>query len=427
MLVAGWRASDHVDVGMTFATALGGLAALRAAESLENSRLFMQRVALVGVATAAAYYVKETPALVIPAVLLFALHARGASFRTCATATAGSLLVAGALVLPWLLYTAHAFPELAAFARARGSRYFFHVVDGQGGPWYFHFVHLCEDFSYLAPVALLAVGWQSLRRRELRPLAGWAFLVYGVFTLAATKMEAYTMVAAPAVFAALGWFTWDLISSRVLRACILLAFAIYFGMAVLYIEGPLALRAPAPLWASELRRLGSEVERLPPGKRLVFVSDSPIECMFYTSATCVLGAPTPEKVAAAQARGFAVAAYGGSDVPGVISIPLDPLTLPARRLAGELRACAVKDVVVFNAREAGDLESYLGRSIQHVDVERGLPAKSHRLQRKLRRGATLVVLLPPGSADPPAVKAEFPDAVFIEDATYARALDSSPP
>ncbi|HTO06433.1 MAG TPA: glycosyltransferase family 39 protein [Myxococcota bacterium] len=426
LLVAGYRASDHVDVGMTFATALGALAALRAAESLDDRRALVRRALGVGALTAAAYYVKETPALVVPAVLFLALRARGASWRASVTVTAGSLAVAAALVLPWLLYTAHAFPELAAFARARGARYFFHVVDGQGGPWYFHFANLDSDFSVLGLLAIAWLGVQAVRRRELRPLAGWIILVYGVFTLAATKMQAYPMVALPAVLCALGWFACDAGPVR-LRPILCLLLAAYVVISPVTIAGPQADRPRDPLWASELRGLGQEVAKLPPGKRLVFVPDSPIECMFYTGATCISGQATAEQVADARAKGFAVAVYGAADLPGVTAIPFDPRALPARRLAAALRARAAKDVAVFNARDARQLESYLGRSIHHADVSAELPRKSRRLERKQSQGTTLIVLLQPGTPQPEAVKSEFPDAVFLEDASYARALDSKAP
>ena len=420
LLVAGWRASDHLDVGMTFTTALGALGALRAAESLGDSRVFARRVALVGVATACAYYVKETPALIVPWVLLLALRARDASWRACGAALTGALAVAAALVLPWLVYTAREFPELAAFARARGRRYFFNVVDGQGGPWYFHLANLHVDFSPFAGLALLGLAAQSLRRRELRPLAGWALLVYAVFTLAATKMEAYPMVAAPAVFAALGWFAWDTLPWPPLRALVLLALGLWFGTQVWGIE---ALgRARDPLWARELRRLGAELDRLPPGKRLVYVSDSPIECSFYTGATCVVGGPTIASAMAAESAGFAVTSYGVSKVTGVMDIPLDPAALAARRLRLELHELARRDVLVFNARDASDLEAYLQRQIPHADVSSDLPQMTRRVRRKLRQGAALVVLLPPGAPKPRSVTDEFPDAVFVEDATYAYEL-----
>ena len=421
LLVAGVRATDHVDVGMTFAVALGALAALRSAESLGRAG-FWPRIALTGAATAGAYYVKETPALVVPAILFFALAAHGASWRVRIAATGAALGVALALVLPWQLYTAHAFPELAAFARARGRRYFLTVVDSQGGPWYFHLANLPLDFGWLAPLALAWLGFESLRKRpELRPLAAWVALVYLVFTLAATKMQSYVLIAAPPVFAALGWLARDALPRRLHRVA-LLALAANAAFSVWSVEAPLEDKARDPLWARELRRLGDEVERLPAGKRVVFGVASPTECMFYARATCVREQPSAEQVEQARAAGFAVAVYGPSQLAGVTSIPFDPRTLAARRLASELRRAGTREALVFNARNAADLRAYLGRSLRHASVSGDLPAPSRWLERKLAHGATLAVLLPPGIAPPEAVRAAFPKALFLDDETYGREL-----
>ena len=425
LLVAGVRATDHIDVGMTFAVALGALAALRAAESLGEAR-FWPRVALAGAATAGAYYVKETPALVVPALLFFALSARGATWRVRVAATGLALGVALALVLPWQLYTAHAYPEIAAFARARGRRYFMNVVDSQGGPWYYHLANLPVDFGWLAPVALFWLALESLRTRpELRPIAAWVALVYGAFSLAATKMQSYVLVAAPAVFVALGWFALDAVPRR-LHRLVLIALAANAAVAVWGVEAPLEAKARDPLWARELRRLGAEVERLPAGKRVVFGVASPIECMFYARATCVAGQPGAEQVARARAGGFAVAVYGPAEVGEVTSIPIDACAEPARRLARALQRVGASEALVFNAREAADLGAYLERSLRHATVSEELPAPSHYLQRKLEHGATLVVLLPPGAPTPEAVRTAFPQALFLEDETYAREIQSGP-
>ncbi len=424
LLVAGLRATDHIDVGMAFAVALGALAALRAAESLGQER-FWPRVALTGVATAGAYYIKETPALVVPAFLFFLLAARAASWRVRVAATGLALGVALALVLPWQLYTAYEFPELAAFARARGSRYFLNVVDSQGGPWYYHLANLPLDFGWLAPVALAWLALESLRKRpDLRPLAAWVALVYAVFSLAATKMQSYVLVAEPAVFAALGWFACDSLPRRLQRVG-LLALAANAGLAVWSVEAPLEAKARDPLWVRELRRLGDEVERLPAGKRMVFGVTSPVECMFYARATCAAGQPSEDDVARARAAGFAVAVYGPSHAAGVTSISIDPRTEPARRLAVALRRVGAQEALVFNAREPADLRAYLLRSLRHASVSGELPAPSRRLQRKQDRGATVVVLLQPGTPTPEALRAAFPEALFLEDASYARELDSS--
>ncbi|HXZ84299.1 MAG TPA: glycosyltransferase family 39 protein, partial [Myxococcota bacterium] len=434
-LVAGLRATDHVDVLMTFAVALGALAAARAAESLDGPRSrFVRRTALVGCASALAWYAKETPALVVPAILFLLLCARGARWRTRIAAPAAALLLAAALVAPWLLYTARAFPAVAAVARARGAHYFLHVVDHQGGPWYFHLANLPGDFGWLAPVAVALFALEALRRRrELLSLLGWVALVYGAFTLAATKMQSYVLIAGPALFAALGWLAfdaWPIAPGRALRALHALLLAALFANAaasVLSVEAPFSPHARDPLWASELRRLGAAVESLPPGKRVVFGAPSPLECMFYARATCVAGAAGAEEVARARAAGFAVAVYGQSGVPGALEIPLDPRTLPARKLAAALRAAGAREALVFNARDGADLREYLVHRLRHASVSPELPRRSRRLARKLASGATLAVLIPPGSAPPQSLRAEFPEALFLEDATYARELQSRAP
>jgi 4-amino-4-deoxy-L-arabinose transferase len=427
LLVAGLRATDHVDVGMTFAVAVGALAAVRAAESVGAS--LWRRAALAGVATAGAYYAKETPALIVPAILFFALVARGASWRVRIGASALAFAVALALVLPWQLYTAHAFPELAAFARARGRRYFLNVVDSQSGPWYFHLANLPLDFGWLAPAAVAWLGVESLRGRpDLRPIAAWVAGVYLVFTLAATKMQSYVLIAAPALFVALGWFARDALPRRFrLQSLASLALAANAALAVWSVESPLEAKARDPLWARELRRLGEEVERLPAGKRAVFVADSPIECMFYARATCVMGEPSAADVARARADGFALASYGLAPVPGVTPIPIDPRTEPARRLLARLQETGAREALVFNARDAADLREYLVRVLRHTSVSEDLPEPSRTVARKLARGASLIVLLPPGSPPPETVRAAFPKALFLEDASYARELHSTPP
>ena len=425
-LGAGARATDHVDLLFVVAVALGALAAFRASELRSAGR-----IALVGVATAAAYYTKETPSVVILAVFFFALCARGASWRARVAAPAASLGVALCLVLPWQLYVARAFPEVAAVARARGARYFLNVVDHQGGPWYYHLANLPLDFGWLAPVALAWLGWQAWRARpELRPLGYWLALVYGIFTLAATKMQSYVLIAAPVVFVALGGFVFDALQSgsprwrRSLHALASLALVAGAALAVLRVEGPLEAKVLDPLWARELRWLAAEVEKLPPGKRAVFGVAWPIECMYYAHATCLSEPPTPEAVAAARAAGFAVAAYGDASGTDALAIPFDPASLPARRIADELERAGARHALVFNARDAPDLRAYLNKRLRHSFVSSELPEPSRRLARQLASGALLVVLVPPGEPQLAELRGYYPQARFIEDASYARELDS---
>jgi hypothetical protein len=155
------------------------------------------------------------------------------------------------------------------------------------------------------------------------------------------------------------------------------------------------------------------------------VDDSALECMFYVPATCTRERPTPARLAEARSAGFALASYGESPVEGVTALPLDPRTAAARALARALRALGAREALIYNARETDDLAQYLRRSLRHSRASADWPAHSRWLDRKLAHGATLVVLLPPGTPPPEALRASFPNAVVLEDARYARPVDST--
>ncbi len=428
-LAAGLRATDHVDTAMTFAIALGALAAVRASEALvERRRTAWLEVAGVGAATAAALLVKDAPALIVPAFFFFCLLAKSdASWRQRLAAPALAGAVALLLVAPWQVYTATHFPELAAMMRARGAQYFTTVVDERTGPWYFHFANLARHFGVLTPIPVALFGARALvGDRAKLPLFAWFALVYGVFTLSATKMEAYVFIASPVVFIALGWFVCDALAPAAGRGLRVARAAISLGLVAGSLAGvfgaldPLDPRPRDPLWARELRWLGAEVEKLPGPRRAVFGVPWPVECMFYGNATCISGPPTDADLARAEAEGFSVAEYGEASDARVATIPFDPQTRPARRLVTRLRAAGVRRPLIFNAREAAELDSYLGRFLRRVSVSGELPEPDRRLDRKLRGGATLVVLVAPGESLPDAVRARFPDALVIEDARYGR-------
>jgi hypothetical protein len=53
-----------------------------------------------------------------------------------------------------------------------------------------------------------------------------------------------------------------------------------------------------------------------------------------------------------------------------------------------------------------------------------LPEPSGRLASRIAAGAALVILVPPGEPAQAELRRRYPDAQLIEDARYARALDS---
>jgi 4-amino-4-deoxy-L-arabinose transferase-like glycosyltransferase len=214
--------------------------------------------------------------------------------------------------------------------------------------------------------AARGAGWPW---RDLPALATWVLLPYLAFSLAATKLGGYVMVAAPALFiveAGFWLWLWDrrprrpghlphpapAVTSEAgppvadgrppgPRRRFATAARRTLHWAVLVLLPLLPLRYTVermkirpgydrnPAWARALRELPA---RLGPGSPVVlFHLDRPLEAMFYTPYVAYEGLPTP-----AQARRLAAAGYR--------VVVLDAASLPpeARQLPGvELRREAV--------------------------------------------------------------------------------------
>ena len=109
---------------------------------------------------------------------------------------AASVVAAGAVALPWQLYTAWRFPAESAHERAYNARHFAEALEGQAHEWYYHFEMLATHYGalqWLMPLGL-ALALRSPRRQALVPALVVLVLIYAFFTAAATKMYSYTYV-----------------------------------------------------------------------------------------------------------------------------------------------------------------------------------------------------------------------------------------
>jgi 4-amino-4-deoxy-L-arabinose transferase-like glycosyltransferase len=162
---------------------------------------------------------------------------------------------------------------------------------------------------------------QARARRQtldVLPLATWLLLPVVAFSLAATKLGGYIMIAAPALFiveASFWLWLWDRRprpGARGARDALRVA-AAALRWAVLVLLPLLPLRYTVermkirpgydrnPPWARALRELPA---RLGPGPVVLFHLDRPLEAMFYTPYIAYEGLPT-----AAQARRLIAAGY----------------------------------------------------------------------------------------------------------------------
>ncbi len=158
---------------------------------------------LVGAAIGFAILTKWLPALVaLPVWVLIAYSAFKTERLKFLTSLFAIIIAAVAVALPWQLYILHAFPAEAHWEYSYNREHLFKAVEGHSGNFFFYFDHLRMKYGELIYLPIVWATWTGIKRRKAHDYAilAWFWLPYIFFSFAATKMEAYTVIAAPAVF-----------------------------------------------------------------------------------------------------------------------------------------------------------------------------------------------------------------------------------
>ena len=313
---------DHVDNDLIFLVELGIFLSVLYVRSRRPWLL-----AAIGASAGLAVLTKWLPGLLVYPVWLALVWGREKP-RAIAGQLAAMALVTAAFVLPWQIYIHHAFPREAAWEDVYNVRHFSEPIEGLGGSPLFYVFHMPRYFGELIYLPVAAFLVALARRREmaaLGPLAVWLLVPYAVFSLAATKMGAYVMTAAPAVFIVEAWFWCRLAeqrpAARWLRGLRWAALLLLLALPLRYTVERLKLWPDYdrnPPWVRELRDLPG---RVGPGQVVVFNLDHPLEAMFYTPYTGYAGLPTPAEANALRGGGWRVVLLDYGDVPDTLRLP----------------------------------------------------------------------------------------------------------
>ncbi len=179
------------------------------------------------------------------------------------------------------------------------------------------------------PVALAI--WSVLLNRssgERRALLLWAAIPYVVFSVCATKMPGYVMVAAPAIFlvqADVWLWLWRKRQAdarpvkRILLGGILVLLAALPARHLLGPTGPLEQRDRNPQSVRVLRQLTSRID----GENAVVFNVEPnIEAMFYTPFIVYPHFPSAAEARTLQQRGYEVYVFSDGSAP-LAELPRD--------------------------------------------------------------------------------------------------------
>jgi 4-amino-4-deoxy-L-arabinose transferase-like glycosyltransferase len=303
-LTAGRIATDHIDL---FFLVFVELAVYFAVVSRKRKNWSLD--ILTGAAMGLAILCKWLPALiVIPLWMILRLTSGKAGVLLRLTLI---FFTTAIVVLPWQIYISSRYPVEAAIERLFNYRHITEVLDGHGGPFYYHFDIMRQTYGELIYLPLLWLLFKLVsapRSRRRLFLSAWIFIPYIFFSFVKTKMQPYTIFAAPALFLLTSCFfyyvkrtakkwrpKWLPVICLVLLVVLPVRYAMDRLMFFRYQE-----RKPA--WVEEIKHL----KDILPAKSVVFNHARPIEVMFYTDLVAYQRLPSREEIDLVKQKGYAV-------------------------------------------------------------------------------------------------------------------------
>ncbi|MCX6566522.1 MAG: glycosyltransferase family 39 protein [Candidatus Aminicenantes bacterium] len=312
-LTAGKIATDHVDLFFLFFVELAVYLVV-----VQRKRKTAGGAVLIGLAVGLAILCKWLPALTVIAlwVILDMDFLRPRSVLHLAVILAVMVLVA----LPWQLYIRARFPAETAWETLFNLKHITQVLDGQGGPITYHLRVLVRSYGELILLPLVWLSVQSFRKLQDRKrlfLLAWIAIPVVVFSFFKTKMQAYTVFAAPALFLLTAVFFYYLkgtIRKRKPRWLASVCLVLLIGLPVRYSIDRLRFFRPeerSPQWVLDIKKLRGTL----PDKTVIFNHRRPIEVMFYTDYVAYDHAPSDKEKEIVLRKGYALAVVDGPNLP----------------------------------------------------------------------------------------------------------------
>lgn len=308
-ITAGRVATDHIDVFFLFFIQLSVLLAIR---YFQSRRVVFNL--LCGISIGMAILSKWLPALIVlPIWLLLAFDSKAFNRRETIINFLLLLVVIIIISMPWQWYIFNKFPQEAHWESSFNLRHINEALENHGQPFYYHFDKvriLYGEIIYLPLIWFFYKTFKNLKNYKRLILSIWVFIPFVFFSIATTKMQAYTLFTAPALFiiTALFWEYLFVYRKRFkYKGLIIIILFLLIALPVRYsIERikPFAIRERNPQWTKELRELN---EQLGDDKEiLVFNSEHPIETMFYTDYVAYSTIPDSSTLSYLDKKGYEI-------------------------------------------------------------------------------------------------------------------------
>jgi len=319
-LAAGRVATDHIDVFFLFFVELAVFFSILYAK--RNGMIYNL---LAGVSLGAAILSKWLPALIVlPVWLLLTLDSGRTSLRSILYGFLILTVSCAAICLPWQIYIHRAFPLEAAWESGLNFRHLTEVIEGRTGPFYYFLDTIRINYGELIYLPLIWFVWKAFRNlKDYKRMAVsiWFLVPLVFFSLARTKMQAYLLFTAPALFLMTADFFFMLNEyrkGRRLNWIYLTLMILLIALPVRYtIERtkPFEQRDRNPAWVKELQEFSSVSH----AKGILLNYPHPIEAMFYTGLTVYSHIPEKNSILELMDKGYIVVVNDDGNLPTDIS------------------------------------------------------------------------------------------------------------
>lgn len=307
-LAGGRTATDHYDSMYLIFIMLSFAFAIKFIHSKKNIYNI-----LGGTALGLAILTKWLPALiVVPIILLIAIQSRKFTIKQIILNISQFLVIAAAVCIPWQVYIAKEFPMESLWEKRYNLLHVTHALEEHEHPFYYYFDRLRISYGELVYIPVIWFFYKMAKRlRNLNRLAigTWFLLPYLFFTVASTKMPAYTVIASPAVFIMTSLFVVYMFSIRKKFKSLIIVWFLIVVMIALPIRysfervKPFENNIQKPEW---LQQIGDLKQQINHPKTIVFNTERPIETMFYIDCIAYPSIPAESLQMELKENGYSI-------------------------------------------------------------------------------------------------------------------------
>lgn len=207
-LAAGRQSTDHIDTAFLFFIELSIWFTIL---YTKNKKIMF--ILAVGVSTGLAVLTKSFPALIVLPIFFILTIKKGELLRTLGHCFL-ILTVAIAVYAPWQIYIFKTFPQEAAWENYYNFLHLTEAVEGHTGSVFWQLSYAAKIWNELIYIVFLWFAFlvsKNLKDEKILSLSIWLLIPYLFFSFVPTKMIAYPLFTAPAIFILEAMFFWHLL------------------------------------------------------------------------------------------------------------------------------------------------------------------------------------------------------------------------